>query len=318
MDPNGDGKSDDGIDGWRLDVPNDIPRPHWEEWRHFVKQINPNALITGEIWNRADQWLDGQHFDAVMNYEFARVAVEWVFNRQQKITASEAASRLAELRLAYPAVATYALQNLVDGHDTDRLASMAQNPDREYDRQNRVQDNNPSYDNSKPSPQSYARARLVSLLQMTYVGAPMIYYGDEVGMWGADDPSNRKPMLWKDLQPYEKPEENAVMEEELAFYHQAIALRNTHPALRSGTLQDLLTDDLADVWAFLRTEDKDQVLVVLNASDTPRDVRVPLPQGAPTVWTAAFGEPGPAPVEGGHVTVHVPATAGVALQAQAK
>ena len=153
---------------------------------------------------------------------------------------------------------------------------------------------------------------------MTYVGAPMIYYGDEVGMWGADDPSNRKPMLWKDLEPYEKPEENVVMDDQLAFYRQASALRNNHPALRSGTLRDLLTDDLADVWAFLRSEDKDQVLVVLNASDTARDVRVPLPPSAPTAWTAAFGEPGNAVLEGGHVTVHVPATAGVALQAQAK
>ncbi|HPM24100.1 MAG TPA: alpha-amylase family glycosyl hydrolase [Phycisphaerae bacterium] len=318
LDPNGDGRPDDGIDGWRLDVPNDIPRPHWEEWRQFVKQINPQALITGEIWNRADQWLDGQHFDAVMNYEFARVAVAWVFNRAQKITASDAAARLAELRLAYPAVATYALQNLIDGHDTDRLASMALNPDREYDRQNRVQDNNPKYDNSKPPPEAYARARLVVLLQMTYVGAPMIYYGDEVGMWGADDPTNRKPMLWKDLEPYDQPQENAVMDEQLAFYRQAIALRHQHPALRSGTFRTLLTDDLADVWAFVRSGEGEHVLVVLNASDTPRAVRVTLPEDLPTAWAPAFGKPAATAVTGREITVQVPAIGGVALHAEAK
>ncbi len=318
MDPNGDGNPGDGIDGWRLDVPNDIPRPHWEEWRKFVKQINPEAIITGEIWHRADQWLDGEHFDAVMNYEFAKVAVAWIFNRQQKLTASEAASRLAELRLAYPALATYGLQNLVDGHDTDRLASMAQNPDRHYDRQNRVQDNNPEYDNSKPASEAYARARLVALLQMTYVGAPMIFYGDEAGMWGADDPSNRKPMLWKDLEPYEKPDENLVMPDQLAFYKQAIALRNSHPALRSGTFETLLTDDAADVWVFLRSDQQEHVLVALNASNTPRELRVPLPAGAPTAWTPAFGEVKSVAVSGNELTLSVPALAGVAVQASAK
>jgi glycosidase len=318
MDPDSDGNPRDGIDGWRLDVPNDIPRPHWEEWRKFVKQINPEAIITGEIWNRADQWLDGEHFDAVMNYEFAKIAVAWVFNRQQKISASEAASRLAELRLAYPAVATYALQNLVDGHDTDRLASMAQNPDREYDRQNRVQDNNPQYDNSKPTPESYARARLVALLQMTYVGAPMIFYGDEVGMWGADDPSNRKPMLWRDLGPCEKPEENLVMDEHLAFYKQAVALRNTHPALRSGTFQTLMADDAADVWVFLRSDDQEYVLVALNASGMPRDVRVPLPAGVPAPWTPVLGNVKTAGVAGNELMLTVPAIGGVVLQAGAK
>jgi cyclomaltodextrinase len=318
MDPDGDGHPEDGIDGWRLDVPSDIPRAHWEEWRKFVKRINPQAIITGEIWHRADQWLDGEHFDAVMNYEFAKVVVAWVFNRQQKITAREAASRLAELRLAYPTVATYALQNLVDGHDTDRLASMAQNPDREYDRQNRVQDNNPDYDNSKPSPDSYARARLVALLQMTYVGAPLIFYGDEAGMWGADDPSNRKPMLWKDLEPYEKPEENFVMPEHLAFYKQAVALRNGHSALRDGTFQTLLADDEADVWVFLRGDEQEHVLVALNASALPREVRVPLPEGVPTTWAVVFGDLKTVDVSGGAVKLLVPPISGVALQAAAK
>lgn len=317
MDPDGDGDPSDGIDGWRLDVPNDIPRPHWEEWRRFVKQINPDAIITGEIWHRADQWLDGEHFDAVMNYEFAKIAVAWVFNQKEKIGASEAAGRLAELRLAYPAVATYALQNLVDGHDTDRLASMAQNPDRQYDRQNRVQDNNPEYDNSKPSPESYARARLVALLQMTYVGAPMIFYGDEAGMWGADDPSNRKPMLWKDLEPNEKPEENFVMTDHLEFYKRAIALRNSHPALRSGSFQTLLADDAADVWAFLRSGAGEHVLVVLNASSEPHELRIPLPADAPTAWAPVFGEVQNVVVSGNALTVTVPAIGGIALHAAA-
>ena len=315
MDPDGDGRPEDGVDGWRLDVPSDIPRDFWEEWRQYVKGINPNAFITGEAWNRADQYLDGSHFDAVMNYEFAKVAVAWVFNKAQKIKASEAAARLTELQLVYPGVATYALQNLVDSHDTDRLVSMALNPDREYDRQNRVQDNNPDYNNSKPNAECYARARLVALLQMTYVGAPQIFYGDEAGMWGADDPTNRKPMLWKDLEPYEKPEENAVMEDQLKFYQKAIALRSMHAALQTGLFQTLLVDNEADVWAFLRNNESEYVIVVLNASGVPHDVQVPVPEGAPQSWNMIFGAGGAVAVADGKLTVKVPAIGGVALAA---
>lgn len=279
MDPDGDGDPRDGVDGWRLDVPNEIPLPFWEEWRAHVKRINPEAYITGEIWERADNWLDGRHFDAVMNYPFARAVCAWLFDRRQKITASEFDRRLAKLRMAYPAAATGVLQNLMNSHDTDRLASMAFNPDRAYDAMNRVQDNGPNYDNRKPSAEAYARARLAALVQMTYIGAPMVYYGDEVGMWGADDPTCRKPMLWEDLQPYAKPEENFVMVEHLEFYRRAIALRNQTPALRAGRFRTLLADDATDVWAFLRDDGAQQVVVAINAGPSDRSVQVPVLDG---------------------------------------
>lgn len=316
MDPDGDGDPRDGVDGWRLDVPDNIARRFWVQWRQLVKELNPDALITGEVWNRADQWLDGRSFDAVMNYEFARTVVRWLFDRARKIPASAAAARLAELRLAYPVAATYALQNLVNSHDTDRLASMALNPDREYDRENRVQEGNPDYDNSRPTPEAYARARLAVLLQMTYVGTPLVYYGDEVGMWGADDPSNRKPMLWKDLEPYAQPEENFVMEDQLAFYRQVIALRNAHPALRTGSLETLLVDDAADVWAFLRASAEEQMLVVLNASSASRVVHVPLGSESATEWETVFGAGGELAASAGALTVSVPPSGGVVLLAK--
>ncbi|MBK9121070.1 MAG: DUF3459 domain-containing protein [Phycisphaerales bacterium] len=301
-----DGDPSKGIDGWRLDVPNDVPRAFWSEWRRLVKSINPDALITGEVWTRADAWLDGEHFDAVMNYEFARTAVQWLFDRERKIPVSVAAARFAELRLAYPQAANHVVQNLIGSHDTDRMASMAQNPDREFDRQNRVQDNNPNYDNRKPSADSYARARLAALLQMTYLGAPLIYYGDEVGMWGADDPSSRKPMLWEDLGPYDQPEENAVDTAQLAFYRELIRLRHAQPALRRGEFRSLLTDDTADVWVFARHSDgAAPVIVALNASELERSVRVPLPEGLPATWTYLYGGQGGISATAGHVTIRV-------------
>lgn len=107
-------------------------------------------------------------------------------------------------------------------------------------------------------------------------------------MWGSGDPNNRKPMLWKDLEPYGKPSDNRVMDEQLAYYKQVIALRNAHPALRTGSFQTLLTDDEHDVWMFLREGSGEQVLVALNASGTAASISIPETLG--TGWTQVFGE----------------------------
>jgi glycosidase len=134
-------------------------------------------------------------------------------------------------------------------------------------------------------------------------------------MWGADDPSNRKPMLWKDLEPYEQPDENHVMDEHLAFYKQVIALRHAHPALRAGDFETLLTDDTADVWAFVRSDAGEQIIVVLNASDTQRVVHIPLPAGSPSTWRVLLGEGDAVSATGDRMTVPVPGVAGIVLQA---
>ena len=286
MDPDGDGDPSDGIDGWRLDVPNEVPFPFWVEWRELVKSINPDAYITGEIWNRAEEWLDGRTFDAVMNYQFAEPALAWIGNKDKRIPPSEVDRQLANLRNAYPAEATFVLQNLADSHDTDRLVSKIFNPDRPYDSQNREQDD-PTYVGDKPDEASYRKARLVAFLQMTYVGAPMVYYGDEVGMWGSDDPNNRKPMLWKDLEPYEDAEQNHVMDDHLQYYKQVIALRNAHSALRNGAINTVLTDDDRNLWVFIRENGEEQVLVAINAGDEDADLElIDLGEG----WSPAFGE----------------------------
>ncbi|MBT5382678.1 MAG: alpha-amylase, partial [Phycisphaerae bacterium] len=305
MDPDGDGDPSDGIDGWRLDVPNEVPLPFWIEWRKHVKSINPDAFIVGEIWDRAEHWLDGRSFDAVMNYPFAEIAFDWIAAKDKKIHASEAEQRLARLRMAYPDSATYVLQNLLDSHDTDRMVSKVFNPDRPFDAQNREQQVD-NYNPDKPDAESYRKARLLALLQMTYVGAPMIYYGDEVGLWGSDDPNNRKPMLWEDLQPYDEPGME-VMPGQLDFYRRAIAIRNTYPALRRGSIETVLIDDDQDTWAFVREFDGQRVLVTINASNT--DAVITLPESLGTGWTRALVEPGEAPVD--WPSIHVPAVGGV-------
>lgn len=314
MDPDGDGDPSDGVDGWRLDVAPEVAMPFWAEWAAHVKAINPEAYTTGEVWHRADEWLDGHHFDAVMNYEFARPVVDWLCNEQHKIKPMQLVERLATTRGAYHPANHAVLQNLLDSHDTARFVSMTINPDRDYETGHRAQEN-PNYRHEKPPAESYARLRLAALMQMTYVGAPMIYYGDEVGMWGADDPTNRKPMLWRDLEPYEKPAENAVMTDLHAAYREMIALRNNHAALRSDNFESLLANDASDVWAFHRWDDNEQLIVALNASDYVRDAELPIRDDLRREWRVVFGEADALRVTDEEIDIRVSALGGVVIAA---
>ncbi len=296
MDPNG--NSSDGVDGWRLDVAQDVPRPFWVEWRKLVKGINSNAYITGEIWGLAPKELQGDEWDAVMNYQFAIRAMHFFIDQKRKITASEFDRQLRELIATYPMQVNMDMQNLYDSHDTDRLVSMIANPDRNYNSCNRPTDrcphkkgskptvkywyttNSPTdicpYNGLKPGADAYRVMKLMATFQMTFIGAPTIYYGDEAGMFGANDPTDRKPMLWKDLQPYDNPQD-AVMDDVWSHYARVIAIRNTYTALRTGLYQPLFTDDANDIFAFTRTRSNDVVAVVMNNSAEDRTVDVPVP-----------------------------------------
>ena len=202
-----DGDPSKGVDGFRLDVPGDIPHPFWVEWRKLVKSTKPDAYISGEIWEWAQAWLnDGDQFDAVMNYRFAIACQDFFVNQQKAITPTQFDARLNEIIYKYPLQTALDQMNLFDSHDTDRFASMFMNPDLVYDATNRIQDNGPNYSPKKPGPTERAKQKQAVALQMCFVGAPMTYYGDENGMWSPDDPSNRQPMVWKDLEPYDDPE----------------------------------------------------------------------------------------------------------------
>ena len=276
MDPDGDGDPSDGIDGWRLDVAADINANFWRDWRKLVKSINPDAFIVAELWQESREWLDGHTFDAVMNYPFARGCQDFFVNNKKAITPTQLDRQIKETLGWYPPQVNYVLQNLFGSHDTDRPASMFMNPDIPYDRENRIQDNGPKYNPAKPTSDCYRRFRLMVTFQMMFLGAPMVYYGDEVGMYGADDPSNRKPMLWPDLMPYDDPSE-IIETEVFEHYRRMIAIRNTCPALQLGSFQSLVTDDAKGVFAFARTLGDQSVVVVINNSDHARRLDVPVP-----------------------------------------
>lgn len=261
-----------GVDGIRLDVANDIPHPFWRDWRKVVKQTKPDAYISGEIWSEATPWInDGDQFDAVMNYQFAMAVQDFFVDQSTAITPSQFNQRLVRLCYVYPFQAALVMMNLFDSHDTDRAPSMYVNPDRPYDGSNRIQDNGPDYSPRKPNETEWTRFQQAVAFQMSFVGAPMIYYGDESGMWSPDDPSNRMPMLWEDLQPYENPE--MVFKKDLFdFYRRSVATRHQLQPLRIGEYYPVRVDDAAGVLVFARRSGNQTVYVVLNRSNQTHQI----------------------------------------------
>ncbi|MFN3940183.1 MAG: glycoside hydrolase family 13 protein, partial [Chitinophagales bacterium] len=286
-----DGNRANGIDGWRLDVAFCVNHKFWKDWRLLVKAINPEAYLTAEVIDKIEvvkPYLEGDEFDAVMNYGFAVIASEFFINEQNRITVSEFDKLLSELRLAYPVDITYVQQNLYDSHDTQRFVSFIVNKDIAQFRTwgdyfNKTKATNADYNVRKPKAMEYAVQKLMAIFQFTYVGAPMIYYGDEVGMWGANDPDCRKPMLWSEF-TYSPEVFNAdgtkrVVPEKVEpditmFNHYRIlaTIRNKYPALRTGSFETVQTDDKNEVYIFKRRLDNQEVVVIINNSKVEQQI----------------------------------------------
>ncbi|MEM6391526.1 MAG: alpha amylase N-terminal ig-like domain-containing protein [Planctomycetota bacterium] len=275
MDPNGDGDPSDGIDGWRLDVPGDIPHPFWRDWRELVKSINPDAYITGEVWSFAHPWLEGDQFDAVMNYQFAMPTLDFFADRRTADPPSRFLQRLTRVATTYAPQVAFVNQNLFNSHDTDRMASMFVNPDRNYDQGNRLQDGADDYSRRAPNKNEWQRIRQALVCQMTFKGAPMTYYGDEAGMWGPDDPSDRMPMIWPDLEPY-KGQQERFNHDVFRYYQRMIAMRQALRPLRDGLFRPVFADDSKGIAAYSRDSEAGSVMVVFNRSPSARTVTLPI------------------------------------------
>ena len=271
-----DGDASKGVDGFRLDVPGDIPHPFWVEWRKIVKQTKPDAYISGEVWTWAQPWLKGDQFDAVMNYRWADAAQKFFVNQKSALKPSEFNQYLSEIAYNYPFQVALVQQNLFDSHDTDRFASMFVNPDLAYDASNRIQDNGPKYKADKPSPEMYQRMRQAVACQMGFVGAPMIYYGDEAGMWSPDDPSNRQPMVWEGMK-FDDPRVK-FDPEQFAFYQRAIAARKRLKSLQLGFFHAIAIEieDAEGVYAFERDLGDEHAYVVINRSGQEQAIKLPV------------------------------------------
>jgi cyclomaltodextrinase / maltogenic alpha-amylase / neopullulanase len=249
-----------GIDGWRLDAPHEIDDDtFWQEFRRRCRAVNPEAYLVGEIWGEASRWLQGDQFDAVMYYELTRALFGFVaaesLNQEEirkgaykqitPLSAEGFAEAISRMQSTYRSEVTTVQFTLLGSHDPARALTIVGEDE--------------------------SAIRLALLLQMTYPGAPCIYYGDEIGLTGKHDPLNRQGMPWH------KPESwNRAL---LEYLQRLIGLRRAHAALRWGSYRTLHARD--GLYAFVRELQGERFLIVLNVNRRPVKLEVS---------TAAFPE----------------------------
>lgn len=244
-----------GMDGWRLDVANEVSDETWQHFRKSVKALDSDNVIIGEIWTDASEYLLGDMYDSVMNYMFRNAAVTFV--RDGKV--QEAVDVLERLRERYPEEAFYAMMNLVDSHDTARILSYLDGIDDDRN-QKEVDKAFPTYENT--SELAKKKQYLIAFMQFTYAGAPTIYYGDELGMVGADDPDDRRPMIWG--------QGNQALVE---WYAKLAKIRSNYTALRTGSVEMVETEE-ETILSYVRRDEEAAVLVMMNNGEAAVETTV--------------------------------------------
>jgi cyclomaltodextrinase / maltogenic alpha-amylase / neopullulanase len=237
-----------GIDGWRLDVPNEIDDDaFWQEFRQRCRALNPECYLVGEIWDDATRWVRGDQFDAVMNYPLARAVLGFAATRLDTAEIERCGHKgmplldaAAFVRAAQRELGRYRREtvdsqlNVLGSHDTPRLLTMVGG--------------------------DAAAVRLAHLLQFTLPGAPCIYYGDEIGLAGGHDPGCRAAMPWGHETTWDVPT--------YRWLRDLAALRHAHPALRRGDVDFVHGEH--GVVAFRRRAGDDDLLVVASKDGASR------------------------------------------------
>ncbi|MDX9758958.1 MAG: alpha-amylase family glycosyl hydrolase [Bacteroidota bacterium] len=287
MDPNGDGNPADGIDGWCIDLTHELPDVFWQQWASHCRGINPDVLLVNMGSGRGKTTAP---FNVDQPREYGRSLHEFFLHRG--VTSTTFDSRMLEQRSRTTLQGSDALLNLLGSHETDRVTSMCVNDTLHFDRDNSL-GSNPEYLVRPPDEDEQALRRMLLLLHFTLPGAPVLYYGDEAGMRGADDPDNRKSMLWPDLAfddentfdlngdptAYPRQFDSSLF----AYVRALIQLRERHTSLRVGAMQTMLLDDYSSLYAFMRSAGAEKVFVVVNASDNAQPCVLPylgLPEGS--------------------------------------
>lgn len=271
-----------GIDGWRLDVPQEIDDPSfWKTFRRVVKDVNPEAYLCGEIWGEAPGWLQGDRFDAVMNYPLVapilsfcgadtlRSDYEKAHLTFAPLDGPDFAEEVERVMSLYDWEVTCAQLNLLDSHDMARARWIMGGES--------------------------SALRLAVLCQMTLPGAPCIYYGDEIGLSSPGDPHCREAFPWDDEARWNR--------ELLDVYRRVTQLRHDHVALRTGSFRVLQA--VGRTCAFHRSHDEEEAVVVLNAAQEPVDLE--LPEARSTAFEQAWpAEAQRAERQANHLAVTVP------------
>ncbi|MHC4494901.1 MAG: alpha-amylase family glycosyl hydrolase, partial [Planctomycetota bacterium] len=290
LDPDGDGDPSDGVDGFRLDVAAHVPLGFWRDYRRFVRRINPEVFLVGEAWwtKWPDQLMDprpflrGDIFDSVMHYQWYKPARRYFAQANGGLKPSELVARMKHVYAGYDQPTIQNLMNLAASHDSPRLATSFQNKHQYKYRMGAR--GNPTLDLDPPNETTLREMRMMLLHQFTFISAPHIWNGDERGMWGADDPDCRKPILWEDIDhrpqiylPDGKKTKPIVVKtnlELLDYYRTLIALRKQRPELVYGKLQYILINDKAMTLAYRRSMPDRETIVVFNRSDKSQIIRL--------------------------------------------
>jgi cyclomaltodextrinase / maltogenic alpha-amylase / neopullulanase len=242
---------DKGAGGWRMDVAPWVPDDFWREWRAAIKAHRPDAITISEAWFDSSKYFLGDMFDSTMNYIFRNAVQEYAMGGD----ARKLYANLELIREQYPLQAQYALMNLLSSHDQARALHHF------------------GYRDESSSPDAIAlakqRLRLSVFFQMVFPGSPTIYYGDEVGVTGGEDPYNRATYPWDDMGG--KPD-NAL----LADFKRLTKLRNDNAVLRRGSLDAPIYID-ANVIVLLRELNGSYALIAMNNAKTTKEIKVTLP-----------------------------------------
>ncbi len=272
-----------GVDGWRLDVANEVSMDFWRVFRPRVKAHGEDTWILGENWTDSSPWLKGDQWDSTMNYLFRGAVLDFV--ARDRLTPTAFWRRLMQTYDAYGPQVSRNAMNLLGSHDTPRILTECRGDGR--------------------------LARLAAMVQFTWVGAPVVYYGDELGMEGGADPQNRRGMRWDKATP-----DN----EFLSLYRRLGQARRASRPLQSGDPLFLDANDGEGWLAFARVLGNESTIVVVNRSERAMEVRFEVPDGVrppkrrgqplPVLHDVLNG--GTARVDGEEVVARVPAL-GVAV-----
>jgi len=286
-----DGTEYEGIDGWRLDHVIGVPPTFWKSAYNFTKRISKNSLFLAELIEPntiIKPYLDNAIFDSVMNYGFYFSACEFFAAGKNSISALEFDKRIHHQLQLFPVASNYLMMNLLGTHDTERIASLIVNGNlKKFDdiaaffQNTHIEDK--GYTSRPPSALERRIQQMMIVFEFAMIGSPMIYYGDELGMWGANDPDCRKPMVWPDMvfdneqavaggrHSRKTRYQNSADLGMLDFYKRIISLRRDNAVLSSGKLTTDFAEPVKRVWVISRTDARSRVVFAFNREEN--DVR---------------------------------------------
>ncbi|NEW83352.1 MAG: hypothetical protein GZ094_13420 [Mariniphaga sp.] len=285
-----DGDVSKGIDGYRLDVADQLGLGFWRDFRKLVRSIQPEAYLIGEIWweNWPDKlmspvpYTSGDVFDAVMFYQVYRPARYFFAVNNYSIDAPTFKDSLEMQWNRLPESNRYAMMNVSSTHDSPRLLTDFYNPNKYKFSSKSTDDIN--YKTGKPDEETYKRLRLYLVHLFTTVGAPQIWNGEEMGMWGADDPHNRKPLWWKELK-FEPETSNFYQTSEKQFdqvefnqlqfdwYKKLIKIRKDNPVLSTGEIEFITAK--GKKLAYKRFDEENEIIVLFNIENSAQEFTLP-------------------------------------------